>query len=95
VIRNARLHVSDSVLGQTVCPEKVGHGFHELTQQILLGKIRASRVKNSWFRLCNFPGWITFPPARTDSILDEADKRARLELELFLRRAGFEQVEFR
>ncbi|MGO9479552.1 MAG: DUF4230 domain-containing protein, partial [Limisphaerales bacterium] len=31
--------------------------------------------------------------ARTDGILDEADKRARLELELFLRQAGFEQVE--
>jgi len=33
--------------------------------------------------------------ARMDGILDEADKRARLELELFLRQAGFEQVEFR
>jgi len=33
--------------------------------------------------------------ARTDGILDEADKRARLELECFLRQAGFEQVEFR
>jgi hypothetical protein len=33
--------------------------------------------------------------ARTDGILDEADKRARLELELFLRQAGFERVEFR
>jgi spore coat protein CotH len=33
--------------------------------------------------------------ARADGILDEADKRARLELELFLRQAGFEQVEFR
>jgi hypothetical protein len=33
--------------------------------------------------------------ARTDGILAEADKRARLELELFLRHAGFEQVEFR
>ena len=33
--------------------------------------------------------------ARTDGILDEADKRARLELELFLRQAGFEQVAFR
>ncbi len=33
--------------------------------------------------------------ARTDGILYEADKRARLELELFLRQAGFEQVEFR
>ncbi len=33
--------------------------------------------------------------ARTDGILVEADKRARLELELFLRQAGFEQVEFR
>jgi Protein of unknown function (DUF4230) len=33
--------------------------------------------------------------ARTDGILDEADKRAKLELELFLRQAGFEQVEFR
>jgi hypothetical protein len=33
--------------------------------------------------------------ARKDGILDEAGKRARLELELFLRQAGFEQVEFR
>jgi hypothetical protein len=33
--------------------------------------------------------------ARADGILDEADKRARLELELFLRQAGFEKVEFR
>lgn len=33
--------------------------------------------------------------ARADGILDEADKRARLELELFLRQAGFEHVEFR
>ncbi len=33
--------------------------------------------------------------ARTDGILDEADKRGRLELELFLRQAGFERVEFR
>ncbi len=33
--------------------------------------------------------------ARTDGILDEADKRARLELELFLRQAGYEKVEFR
>jgi hypothetical protein len=33
--------------------------------------------------------------ARTDGILDEADKRARQELELFLRQAGFEKVEFR
>ena len=33
--------------------------------------------------------------ARKDGILDEADKRARLELELFLRQAGFERVEFR
>jgi len=33
--------------------------------------------------------------ARADGILDEADKRARLELELFLRQAGFERVEFR
>jgi hypothetical protein len=33
--------------------------------------------------------------ARKDGILDEADKRARLELELFLRQTGFEQVEFR
>jgi hypothetical protein len=32
--------------------------------------------------------------ARTDGILDEANKRARLELELFLRQMGFEQVEF-
>jgi hypothetical protein len=33
--------------------------------------------------------------ARTNGILDEADKRARLELELFLRQAGFERIEFR
>jgi hypothetical protein len=33
--------------------------------------------------------------ARNDGILDEADKRAKLELELFLRQSGFEQVEFR
>ncbi len=33
--------------------------------------------------------------ARIDGILDEADKRAKLELELFLRQSGFEQVEFR
>jgi hypothetical protein len=33
--------------------------------------------------------------ARADGILDEADKRAKLELELFLRQAGFGQVEFR
>jgi hypothetical protein len=33
--------------------------------------------------------------ARKEGILDEADKRARLELELFLRQTGFEQVEFR
>jgi hypothetical protein len=33
--------------------------------------------------------------ARMDGILDEADKRARLELELFLRQTGFEQVELR
>jgi hypothetical protein len=33
--------------------------------------------------------------ARKDGILDEADKRARLELELFLRQTGFEKVEFR
>jgi len=33
--------------------------------------------------------------ARRDGILSEADKRARLELELFLRQAGFEQVDFR
>ena len=32
--------------------------------------------------------------ARTDGILDEADKRARLELVLFLRNAGFERTEF-
>jgi len=32
--------------------------------------------------------------ARNDGILDEADQRARLELELFLREAGFEQVVF-
>jgi hypothetical protein len=33
--------------------------------------------------------------ARTDGILDEADKRARLELALFLHKAGFERVEVR
>ena len=33
--------------------------------------------------------------ARMDGILDEADKRARLELAAFLRQAGYEQVEFR
>ena len=33
--------------------------------------------------------------ARADGILDEADKRVRLEPELFLRQAGFEKVEFR
>jgi len=33
--------------------------------------------------------------ARTDGILDEADKRARLELALFLHNVGFERVEFR
>jgi Protein of unknown function (DUF4230) len=33
--------------------------------------------------------------ARTDGILDEADKRARLELALFLHKAGFERVEIR
>jgi hypothetical protein len=33
--------------------------------------------------------------ARREGILDEADKRARLELELFLRQAGFVQVEIR
>lgn len=33
--------------------------------------------------------------ARNDGILAEADQRARLELELFLRQAGFDQVEFR
>lgn len=33
--------------------------------------------------------------ARMDGILDEASQRARLELELFLRQAGFEQVTFR
>ena len=33
--------------------------------------------------------------ARTDGILDDADSRAKLELELFLKEAGFEQVEFR
>ncbi len=32
--------------------------------------------------------------ARTDGILDEADKRAKLELALFLHKAGFEQIEF-
>ena len=32
--------------------------------------------------------------ARLDGIWDEADPRARRELELFLRQAGFEQVEF-
>jgi hypothetical protein len=33
--------------------------------------------------------------ARTDGILDDADSRAKLELELILKEAGFEQVEFR
>jgi len=33
--------------------------------------------------------------ARNAGILKDADERARLELELFLRQAGFEQVEFR
>jgi hypothetical protein len=33
--------------------------------------------------------------ARADGILDEANKRAELELDLFLRQAGFNQVEFR
>jgi hypothetical protein len=33
--------------------------------------------------------------ARESGILDEADKQARLELEVFLRQAGFEQVKFR
>jgi hypothetical protein len=33
--------------------------------------------------------------ARMDGILDEAGKRTRLELELFLRTAGFDQVVFR
>jgi hypothetical protein len=33
--------------------------------------------------------------ARTDGILDEADKRAKLELALFLHKAGFERVEVR
>ena len=33
--------------------------------------------------------------ARTDGILDDEDSRAKLELELFLNEAGFEQVEFR
>jgi hypothetical protein len=33
--------------------------------------------------------------ARNDGILNEADRRAQLELELFLRQAGFEKVEFR
>lgn len=32
--------------------------------------------------------------ARIDGILDEADKRAKLELALFLHNAGFEKVEF-
>ena len=32
--------------------------------------------------------------ARNAGILDDADRRARLELELFLRQVGFEQVEF-
>jgi hypothetical protein len=32
--------------------------------------------------------------ARTDGILDEADKRARLEIALFLHKAGFERIEF-
>jgi hypothetical protein len=33
--------------------------------------------------------------ARKGGILDDADKRARIELEAFLKRAGFESVEFR
>jgi hypothetical protein len=33
--------------------------------------------------------------ARASGILDDANQRARLELELFLRQAGFERVEFR
>jgi hypothetical protein len=33
--------------------------------------------------------------ARTDGILDEADKRAKLELAMFLHKAGFERVEVR
>ncbi len=33
--------------------------------------------------------------ARKGGILDDADKRARAELETFLKRAGFESVEFR
>jgi len=33
--------------------------------------------------------------AREDGILNEADKRAKLELELFLREAGFQRVVFR
>jgi hypothetical protein len=33
--------------------------------------------------------------ARNAGIMKDADERARLELELFLREAGFEQVEFR
>ena len=33
--------------------------------------------------------------SRNAGILKDADERARLELELFLRQAGFEQVEFR
>jgi hypothetical protein len=32
--------------------------------------------------------------ARIDGILDEADKRAKLELALFLRNVGFERIEF-
>jgi hypothetical protein len=32
--------------------------------------------------------------ARTDGILDEADKRARLEISLFLHNVGFERIEF-
>jgi hypothetical protein len=32
--------------------------------------------------------------ARTDGILDEADKRARLEIALFLHNVGFERIEF-
>ena len=33
--------------------------------------------------------------ARTDGILDEADKRAKLELAIFLHKAGFERIEIR
>jgi hypothetical protein len=37
---------------------------------------------------------LPFRHARTEDIWDEVDKRARLELKLFLHQAGFDQMEF-